>query len=116
MDDLSSTAARGWRGPAEPSGRASVTRNLAKNTRTFGLRCVRTKRSERIDLRANAAEIAALDYLAFKWSTSHCDVIQSFIVGAALSELDRLDALDAIEPSFDALVDVPSIDDVLAGT
>jgi hypothetical protein len=35
------------------------------------------------------------------------------IVGAALAQLDRLD--DAIEPSFDALVDVPSIDDVPAG-
>jgi hypothetical protein len=37
------------------------------------------------------------------------------IVGAALSQLDGLDeALDAAEPSFDALVDLPSIDDVLA--
>jgi hypothetical protein len=32
-----------------------------------------------------------------------------------LCERDRLDALDAIEPSFDALVDIPSIDDALAG-
>jgi hypothetical protein len=39
------------------------------------------------------------------------------IVGAALSHLDRLDeALDAADLSFDALVDVPTIDDALAGT
>ena len=89
---------------------------ISRKTPELSAYAVCTKRSERIDLRANAAEIAALDYLAFKWSTSHCDVIRSLVVGAALSELDRLDALDAIEPSFDALVDVPSIDDVLAGT
>jgi hypothetical protein len=35
------------------------------------------------------------------------------IVGAALAQLERLD--DAIKPSFDPLVDVPSISDVLAG-
>ena len=72
------------------------------------------RRTERIDLRANATEIAALDYLAFKWGATRSAVIRSMIVGAALAQLDRLD--DAIEPSFDALVDVPSIDDVLAGT
>jgi hypothetical protein len=41
-------------------------------------------------------------------------IVRSLIVGATLGELERLDALDAA-PSFDALVDVPSIDDVLAG-
>jgi hypothetical protein len=43
--------------------------------------------------------------------------MRSLIVGAALGELDRLDAIDAIEPSFDALVEVPNVavDDVLAG-
>jgi hypothetical protein len=71
------------------------------------------RRTERIDLRANATEIAALDYLAFKWGATRSAVIRSMIVGAAMAQLDRLD--DAIEPSFDALVDVPSINDVLAG-
>jgi hypothetical protein len=37
------------------------------------------------------------------------------VIGAALAEYDRLDALDAAEPSFDALVDIPSIDKVPAG-
>jgi len=41
--------------------------------------------------------------------------VRSLIVGATLGELDRLDAIDAPEASFEALVDVPSIDDVLAG-
>jgi hypothetical protein len=60
----------------------------------------------------NAAEIAALDYLAVKWSTSHSDVIRSLVVGAALGELDRLDALDTADEGFD-LIDAP-VDDVLA--
>jgi hypothetical protein len=73
------------------------------------------RRTERIDLRANASEIAALDYLAGEWNATRSAVIRSMIIGAALAQLDRTDALDAIEPSFDALVEVPSIDDVIAG-
>jgi hypothetical protein len=42
-------------------------------------------------------------------------IVRSLVIGAALAECDRLDALDAAEPSFDALVEVPSIDNVLAG-
>jgi hypothetical protein len=71
------------------------------------------RRTERVDLRCTPSEVAALDFLALKWDTSSSAVVRSMIVGAALAQLDRLD--DAIEPSFDALVDVPSIDDVLAG-
>jgi hypothetical protein len=33
----------------------------------------------------------------------------SFPRNACVAECDRLDALDAAEPSFDALVDVPSV-------
>jgi hypothetical protein len=40
----------------------------------------------------------------------------SMIVGAALSQLDRLhEALDAAEPSFDVLPDLPNMDDTVAG-
>jgi hypothetical protein len=69
--------------------------------------------SERIYLRATPSEIAALDFLVLKWGATRSEIIRSMIVGAAMAQLDRLD--DAIdEPTFDALVDVPSIDDVLA--
>ena len=92
------------------------TRRREKSSNLVQIVCTNAeRRTERIDLRANATEIAALDYLAFKWGATRSAVIRSMIVGAALAQLDRLDAL-AREPSFDALVDVPSIDDVLAGT
>ena len=79
------------------------------------MRTNREPHSERIYLRATPTEIEALDFLALKWGATRSDVVRSMIVGAALAQLDRLDdALDASEPSFDALVDVPSIDDVLA--
>lgn len=69
------------------------------------------RRTERIDLRANAAEIAALDYLASEWDTTRSDVIRSMIVGAALAQLDRLDeAIDAIEPSFDDVLPFPGLE------
>jgi hypothetical protein len=73
-----------------------------------------TNRTERIDLRCSPTEIAALDFLALRWDTTRSAVIRSMIVGAAMAQLDRLD--DAIETSFDdGLLDLPSIDDVLAG-
>jgi hypothetical protein len=71
--------------------------------------------SERIYLRATPTERDALDLLVLRWGATRSQIVRSLIVGATLGELDRLDALDAAEPSFDALVDVPSIDDVLAG-
>jgi hypothetical protein len=70
--------------------------------------------SERIYLRATPTEIEALELLVLRWSATRSQIVRSLIVGATLSELDRLD--EAIEPSFEALVDVPSIDDVLAGS
>jgi hypothetical protein len=69
---------------------------------------------KRLDLRLTPTESEALDLLVLRWEATRSQIVRSLIVGATLGELDRLDALDAIEPSFDALVDVPSIDDVLA--
>jgi hypothetical protein len=83
------------------------------NARTI-VRTTAESHTERIYVRARPSEVAALDYLALKWSSNRSTVVRSLIVGATLSELDQLDALEAAEPSFDALVDVPSIDDVLA--
>ena len=70
--------------------------------------------SERLHVHLTRTEIEALDLLVLRWGATRSQILRSLIVGATLGELDRLDALDAIEPSFDALVDVPSIDDVLA--
>jgi hypothetical protein len=78
------------------------------------VRTIPEKHTQRLHVRLTASEVAALDFLAFRWDTTRSGVVRGMIVGAALAQLDRLDALDAIEPSFDALVDVPSIDDVLA--
>jgi hypothetical protein len=87
-------------------------------------------RTARLHIRLDPAERDALDFLALKWDATRSDVVRSMVIGAALAECDRLDALDAIglrtdfipaaeinpsESSVDALVDVPSIDDVLAG-
>jgi len=55
------------------------------------------------------------DYLAIEWDATRSAVIRSMIVGAAIAQLDGTDALDSIEPSFDALIDVPSDVDVVAG-
>ena len=108
MDDLRSTAARGWRGPAEPSGRASVSRAAAKKTpkRAYDVHT----RTARLHIRLDPAERDALDFLALKWNATRSDVVRSMIVGAA-GQLDRLDAVDA---GFD-LIDAP-IDDVFAGS
>ena len=68
-------------------------------------------RTARLHIRLDPAERDALDFLALKWNATRSDVVRSLIVGATLAECDRL---DAAEPSFDPLVDVPSINDVLA--
>jgi len=70
-------------------------------------------RTERVDLRCTPSDVAALDFLALTWDATRSGVIRAMVVFAALAQLDRLD--EAIEPSFDPLVDVPSIDDALAG-
>lgn len=66
-------------------------------------------------MRLTATEIAALDLLVQRWGSTRSEVVRSLIVGATLSELDQLDVIDAAEPSFDTFVDVPSLDDALAG-
>ena len=68
-------------------------------------------RTARLHIRLDPAERDALDFLALKWDATRSDVVRGMIAGAALAECDRLDVLDAAEPSFDALVDVPSIED-----
>ena len=70
--------------------------------------------SERLHVRLTATERESLDLLVLRWGATRLQIVRSLIVGATLGELDRFDALDAIEPSFDRLVDVPSIDDLLA--
>jgi hypothetical protein len=82
----------------------------------YDVRTDRESHSERLHVRLTPTEIEALDLLVLRWGATRSQIVRSLIVGATLGELDRLDALDAIEPSFDALVDVPSIDDVLAGS
>jgi hypothetical protein len=74
-------------------------------------------RTARLHIRLDPAERDALDFLALKWDATRSDVVRSMIVGAALAQLDGLDALDTSEQRFDALVDLPSVDvdDVLAG-
>jgi hypothetical protein len=73
-------------------------------------------RTARLHIRLDPAERDALDFLALKWDATRSDVVRSMVIGAALAECDRLDALDAAEPSIDELPDLPSIDDVLAGS
>ena len=74
-------------------------------------------RTERLHVRVDPAERDALDSLAAEWNVARSDLVRSMIVDATMAQLDRLDeAIDAIEPSFDALLaDVPSIDNALAG-
>lgn len=77
------------------------------------VRTIPKKHTHRLHVRLTASEIAALDYLAAECDTTRSGVVRGMIVGAALAQLDRLDeALDASEPNFDALIDVPSIEDV----
>jgi hypothetical protein len=71
-----------------------------------------------LHVRLTATERESLDLLVLRWGATRSQIVRSLIVAATLGELDRLDAIDAIdtiEPSFDALVDVPSIENVLAG-
>jgi hypothetical protein len=56
--------------------------------------------SERLHVRLTATESAALDSLVERWDSTRSQRVRSMIVGATLSELDQLEALDAIEPSF----------------
>jgi len=69
--------------------------------------------SEHLHVRLTATERESLDLLVSRWDASKSQIVRSLIVGATLSELDGLDALDAAEAGFD-LIGAP-IDDVLAG-
>lgn len=89
----------GWRGDAEHSALLSVVRAVAKKLRKRAYD-VRT-RTERLHVRLDPAERDALDFLASRWASNRSEIVRSMIVGAALAECDRLDALDAVEPSFD---------------
>ena len=81
----------------------------------YDVRTNREPHSERTTCARRPLRSRRSTFLALKWGATRSDVVRSMIVGRALAQLDRLDdALDASEPSFDALVDVPSIDDVLA--
>jgi hypothetical protein len=86
-------------------------KNGVQNVRTNADRPER--HSQRIYLRATPTEIEALDLLVLRWGASRSKILRSLVIGAALAECDRLDALDAAEAGFD-LIDVPSVD-VLAG-
>lgn len=58
-------------------------------------------------MRLTATECESLDLLVLRWDATRSQIIRSLIVGATLGELDRLDALDAIEPSIDDVLAVP---------
>ena len=61
----------------------------------------REPHNQRLDVLLTCTERDALDYLASEWNATRSRIIRSMIVGAALTQLDCLDALDAVEPSFD---------------
>lgn len=98
----------GWRGHAEHSALLSVARAVAKKLRKRAYD-VRT-RTERLHVRLDPAERDALDFLASRWASNRSEIVRSMIVGAALAECDRLDALDAVEPSFDDVLPFPGLE------
>ena len=77
------------------------------------MRTNREPHSERLHVRLTATERESLDLLVLRWGATRSQIVRSLIVGATLGELDRLDALDAVDVGFD-LIDAPSAD-VLAG-
>jgi hypothetical protein len=98
----------GW-GRTEPGDvTCSVARAVAKKLRKRAYD-VRT-RAERLHVRLDPAERDALDCLAFRWASNRSEIVRSMIVGAALAECDRLDALDAVEPSFDDVLPFPGLE------
>lgn len=68
--------------------------------------------SERLHVRLTATERDALELLVERWGATRSQIIRSLVIGATLGELDRRDALEAAEPSFDPLAD---FDDAFAG-
>ena len=67
-------------------------------------------RTRRLHIRLHPAESDALDFLASRWASNRSEIVRSMIVGAALAECDRLDALDAVEPSFDDVLAFPGLE------
>jgi hypothetical protein len=43
-------------------------------------------------------------------NATRSDVVRSMVVGAALADCDRLDALDAVEPTFDDVLPLPGLE------
>lgn len=70
---------------------------------------VRT-RTERLHVGLDPAERDALDFLASRWASNRSEIARSMTVGAALAECDRLDALDAVEPSIDDVLPFPGLE------
>jgi hypothetical protein len=87
-----------------------------RQKRAYDVHTNREPHSKRLDVRLTPTERESLDLLVQRWDATSSQIVRSLIIGATLGELDRLDAIEAAEPSFDALVEVPSIDDVLAGS
>ena len=64
-------------------------------------------RTRRLHIRLDPAERDALDFLASRWASNRSEIVRSMIVGAALAECDRLDALDT---SFDDVLAFPGLE------
>jgi hypothetical protein len=62
--------------------------------------------SERLHVRLTRVERDSLDLLVQRFGGTRSQIIRSVVIGATLSELDQLEALDALEPSFDPLADL----------
>ena len=67
-------------------------------------------RTRRLHIRLDPAERDALDFLASRWASNRSEIVRSMIVGAALAECDRLDALDAVDPGFDDALACPGLE------
>jgi hypothetical protein len=83
-----------------------------ETTRTpaYDVRTNAEPHSQRLHVRLTASEVAALDFLASRWASNRSEIVRSMILGPALAECDRLDALDAVEPSFDDVLAFPGLE------
>ena len=66
--------------------------------------------TERLHAGLDPAERDALDLLASRLASNRSEIVRPMIGGAALAECDRLDALDAAEPSFDDVLPFPGLE------
>ena len=102
----------GWHGPAERLPLDSVAGAAAEKLElsAYDVRTTAERHSERVRLRLTATERDSLDLLVERWGGNRSQIVRSLIVGATLAELDRLDALDAVEPSFDDVLPFPGLE------